>query len=458
VSLELFETKPPLTLLARFAWPSILSLLANALYNVVDRAFVGQLVGTEALTAVSVVFPLTLALLAVAIGLGSGTATVVSLALGKKDRDEAEGALGRSLGLGVVLSAALALVLIPTTDPLLRLLGTPAAIVAPARDFFLTTLWGMPFLTLSIGLGMAIRSQGRAKTSMVTGLVGIGLNIVFCALFVGVWGWGLAGSAWATVGAQVLGALVTLGFYFTPLSHLRLRASKVGLGGPLTGRIVAYGAPGFLFQAISVVLMFVLNARVQAFGAEKALAAVGVINTLGGLFFMPVVGLVQGAVPLFGYYQGAGRPELNRRVFFWTLGLGTAFFTLCTLAVELAPDLLLSVFTRDLELRAFCLEPLRVFLILTPLAAFQVLPPNYFQALGKPGPALVISLIRPALLVAAVVVLPMFWGFGGFLAAGPVSDAAGVLAALAFLLTEKSLRRAPGPSTPSVDSQVESRP
>jgi len=446
MSLSLFETRPPLALLARFAWPSILSLLASALYNVVDRAFVGQLVGTEALTAVSVVFPLTIAVLAVALGLGSGAASLISLALGKKDTDEAEAVLGQALVQSLVVAAVTVVLLLVATEPLLRLLATPEAIVRPARDFFWITLIGVPFLTVSLGVGMAIRSQGRAKTSMVTGLVGIVFNIVLCALFVGAWGWGLMGSAWATVLAQIVGAAVTLGFYFTPLSHLKFRRRHLVPRRALAGKIAALGAPTFLFQAISVVLMFVLNARVQEFGAEKALAAVGIINTLSGLFFMPVVGLVQGAVPLFGYYQGAGKSHLNRKVFFWVLGLSTLFFAGCTVLVELFPSLLLSIFTRDPALLAFCVEPLRVFLFLTPLAALHVLPPNYFQAMGRPAPALVISLGRPAVLVVLVLVLPSLWGFGGFLATGPLSDGVGVALSLGFLAGEKTLKKALPPA------------
>jgi putative MATE family efflux protein len=454
MSLDLFETEPPLKLLGRFAWPAIVSLMANALYNVVDRAFVGQLVGTEALTAVSVVFPLMIAVFAVALGIGSGTATLVSLALGRKDTNEAEAALTQTLGLSLAASLVVAGVLVWGTEPLLRLLATPESVVKPATEFFLVTLGGLPFLTVSIGVGNAIRSQGRAKTAMFTGLLGIVLNTILCALFVGLWGWGLMGSAWATVLAQAAGAVVTVGFYFTRLSSLRFRWKHVPPQGELLRRIVVLGLPSFLLEAIFVVVMFVLNARVQEFGAEKALASVGIINTISGLFFMPAIGLVQGAVPLFGYYQGAGKADLNRQVFLWVLVICTVFFTACTVVIEVFPEVLVGIFTRDPVLIGFCLDPLRVFLAVTPLAALFVLPASYFQAIGRPVPALVISLVRPAALVALVIVVPHFWGFWGFLSTGPISDGLGVLVALGYLAADTSLRR----KVPSVDSEGQRKP
>lgn len=454
MSLELFETKRPAQLLARFAWPSIVSLVAGSMYTVVDRAFVGQFVGTEALSAATVVFPLAIAVFAVAAAIGGGTSTLVSLALGKKDRSEAEAALGQATVLSIVSSLVTAALMVAVTEPVLLVLSTPQAIVAPARDFFLTTLWGLPFLTLAVGLGHAIRSQGRAKTSMVTGLIGIVVNIVLCVFFVGFWGWGLIGSAWATVIAQIVSAAVTLGFYFTPLTHLRLRVRLVIPRPALVGRILTLGLPSFLFEAIFVLVMFVLNARVQEFGAEFALAAVGIINTLSALFFMPVFGLIQGAVPLFGYYQGAGRASLNRRVFWGIHGVSTLFLSACTLVIEVFPEALLAIFTSDARLVSFCVEPLRVFLALTPLAALPLLAGSYFQAIGRPGPALVVAMVRPVLLVGLVLVLPEYWGFHGFLATGPLSDAGGIAAAALLVVLDPSLLR----RTPSVDLKPESRP
>ncbi len=436
MSLSLFETKSPLSLLGRFAWPAIVSLLANALYNVVDRAFVGHLVGTEALAAVSVVFPFSLLTLGFGLALGAGASTLVSLSLGKKDPAQANRVLGQVLVLVGGLSAVLVLVFLPTVEPLLRALGTPSDVVRPARDFFFTSLWGLPFQLLSMGLGMPIRSQGRAKTSMFLGLVGIGLNTVFCTLFVDVWG--LQGSAWATVLAQLISGVLALTFYFTPLSSLRPTA--VVPNPALMARLASLGAPSLLFQIINVGLMFLLNLRVQQFGGENAIAAVGIVNSLSGLFFMPILGLVQGALPLFGYNQGAGRTDRNRVPFRWVLGLGTAFFSACTVVVEFFPRVLLSIFTQDEHLVAFAIEPLRVFLLLTPLATLQFLPSHYFQAVGRPKPAIVLSLIRPAALFALVLVLPLFWGFSGFLAAGPLSDAAGIAAATALVLGERTLK------------------
>lgn len=451
MSLSLFETAKPTSLLLRFAWPSILSLVAGSMYTVVDRAFVGHFVGTEALSAATVVFPLAIAVFAVAAAIGGGTATLVSLALGRKDTEEAERALAQAVVLSLVASVLAAGATAWATEPLLRLLETPEGIVAPARDFFLTTLWGLPFLTLSVGVGNAIRSQGRAKTAMVTGLVGIVMNTVLCALFVGVAGWGLIGSAWATVVAQVVAAVVTLGFYFTRLSHLRLRRRHLVPQPALMGRVLTLGLPSFVFEAIFVLVMFVLNARVQEFGAVKALAAVGVINTLSGLFFMPVFGLIQGAAPIFGYFQGAGRSRENRGVFWGVLGASTVFLTVCTVFLEVFPKTLLAIFTSDPELIEFCIVPLQVFLALTPLAALPMLAGTYFQSVGRPGAALVVSLVRPVFLVLLALILPAYWGFDGFLASGPLSDGVGILTAAALVALEHNLR-------PSVDSRRRLRP
>ncbi|HTH13298.1 MAG TPA: MATE family efflux transporter [Spirochaetia bacterium] len=454
MSLELFETEPPVRLLARFAWPSILMLLANGLYNVVDRAFVGQLVGTQALTAVTVVFPLSIAILALGLGVGQGVASQVSLSLGAKNLDEAEGALGLGVTLALGTSGVLALVLGPFTEPLLRLMGTPEAVVLPARNFFWVTLAGMPFLTVSMGVGMAIRSQGRAKSALVTGLVGITANVVFCWLFIGVWGWGLQGSAWASVAAQFLGALVTVGWYFTPLTRLRLRIATLWPGTALTRRVAQLGVPTMTGNLVGMVLMIIFNVQVQGYGGTNGLALVGVINTLANLFFLPAYGLVNGAVPLFGYYQGAEKAFENRHLFQRVLTVMTVFFVLCTALVELWPEALLGIFSHDPALLAFGLQPLRVFLALMALGALQVLPGAYFQAIGKPASSTVLSLCRPVTLGVLVLILPAFWGFNGFLASGPLSDAVGIAVAVGSLAADRSLRSV----RPSVDSKLESVP
>lgn len=445
--MELFDRTPPGRLLVRLAWPSILGLVANGLYNVVDRIFVGQWVGTEALTAVTVVFPLSIVLFALGNAVGQGVASLVSLRLGAQDTPGAEGALGQGVVLTVVVSALGAGLLAPLTGPLLAWTGTPASVVEPARQFFLVTLIGFPFLTLSLALGTAIKNQGRAKSSLVIGLVGIVANVGLCAWFVTGLGWGLLGSAWASTLGQALGALVTVGFYFSRLSTLGLRRRFLVWAPQEARRIAALGIPTLAANLVAVVLMVVLNLRVEGFGGTEALATVGVINTLMNLAYLPAWGLLNGAVALFGYNHGAGRMEANRRLLWGLQGALTAWFTVCTLAIELGARPLLSLFSTDQGFLSFALEPLRTFLLLTWLGTFQVLPESYFQATGRPAMATVLALARPVTLVVFVGIFPVFWGFGGFLAAGPVSD--GVTAVVAALALVPVLRA----RAASVDSQ-----
>lgn len=446
--MELFETTPPGRLLWRFAWPSILSLLANGLYNVVDRAFVGQLVGTDALTAVSVVFPLSIAILAGGLLVGQGVAAQMSLSLGAKNQPEAEGALGLGVSLSVVTSILLAVLLVPSAEPLLRLMGTPESVVKPSLEFFGITLIGMPFLVLSMGVGIPIRSQGRAKTALVTGLVGIVANVVFCWLFIAVFGWGLNGSAWASTAAQALGALVSVGFYFTPLKRVALRLSALWPGRTLAGKVLGLGIPSMAGNLIGLVLMVILNIQVQAYGAGKALAVVGVINTLGNLVFLPAWGLMNGAGPIFGYNAGARRTGGNRRMFWVVTALLTAYFSAWTLVLELWPRALLGIFSHDADLVNFGQRPIQVFMAMLGFAAFQVVGPGYFQAVGHGGVATAINLIRPAALAVLVVVLPMVWGFDGFLASGPVADGLTLAVTTAFVLRERPLVTASFGGTP----------
>jgi len=445
--MELFDRTPMGRLLVKLAWPSILGLVANGLYNVIDRIFVGQWVGTEALTAVTVVFPLSIVLFALGNAVGQGVASLVSLRLGAQDTRGAEAALGQGVVLTVAVSVLGAGILAPLAGPLLEWTGTPAVVLGPAREFFLITLVGFPFLTLSLALGTAIKNQGRAKSSLVVGLVGIVANVVLCAWFVAGLGWGLVGSAWASTLAQALGALVTLAFYFSPLSALRLRRQHLAWVPADSQKVAAFGTPTLAANLVSVVLMVVLNVRVEGFGGTEALATVGVINTLMNLAYLPAWGLINGAVALFGYYEGAGRPEANRRLVWVLLGVLTAWFGACTVAIEWGAKPLLALFSADEAFLSFALEPLRVFLILTWTGALQVLPSSYFQAVGRPGLATALALARPVTLVAFVLIFPEFWGFDGFLAAGPVSD--GVTAVVSVLALVLLL--APRPS--SVDSK-----
>jgi putative MATE family efflux protein len=411
-------------LLLRFSLPAIVGMLVNALYNVVDRIFIGLGVGPLGIAGATVGFPVMIVQMAFGMLIGMGGTALVSIRLGEKKKEEAERILGNAFSLLVLVSLLLMAAGLAWLRPLLALFGASPAILAQGHDYLSVILAGSVFMGVGFGLNGFIRAEGNPRTAMLTMLIGAVLNTLLDPLFIFVFRMGVRGAAIATVISQAVSAAWVLAYFLGGRSLLRLRLANLAIRRQTAMAIATLGFAPFAMQLAASLLNAILTRQLQRYGGDLAIAVMGIFFSLNMLIFMPVFGINQGAQPLIGYNHGARLYGRVRQ----TLGLAVAAATAVMLAgfavVELFPSFLLGLFSRDSAgLLAIGVPALRICMAALPIVGFQVVAATYFQAVGRPRESMLLMLSRQVLLlIPAILVLPRFWGLHGIYYAVPLSD------------------------------------
>ena len=429
-------TEPIGRLLLRFSIPAVTGMLVSGTYAVVDRVFIGRAVGEMALGGLSLVMPLMTVSLAFAMLFGIGAANMISMRLGQGRKREAENALAHCffllLGTGVLMTV-LGIVFL---DPILSLLGAPegSAALGYARGYFRVILFASVFSLLAFGFSHCTRAQGFPVVTMIALLIGAILNIVFDALFILVFDWGVAGAGWATVVAQGVSMVWILKFSMgkKAVVRLNLRAFRPSLA--IVAQIASFGSAHFLFQISMSGVQLLYNLSMGWYGAaalgianggDIALAGQNIVGVVHMLIFMPIFGINQGAQPLLGYNYGAGKFDRVFRTYMLAVAVATVICTLGFAVIMLFPVRLVGMFVSgaDPALMYFAPRAMRIMSILLPTAGFTVVSTTFFVVTGRPKMSILLSLLRQCLiLVPLVFIFGRVWGLWGVIAAGPVAD------------------------------------
>jgi putative MATE family efflux protein len=438
---ERLGTERVLPLLVRFSIPAIVGMLVQALYNVVDRIFVGNGVGPLGLAGLSVVFPIMLVQMAFVMLVGLGSTALISIRLGEGRREEAEKIMSNALGLLIIIALVGTTAGILFLDPVLRLLGASEAVLPYARDYLSIILYGAIFQAVSFGLNHMIRAQGSPKIAMATMLIGAITNTILDPIFIFGFGWGVKGAATATIISQAVSAVWVLSYFLRGKSQLRLNLRgiyRIELSNVL--QIASIGFAPFAMQLASSVQNLILNQSLLRHGGDLAISAMSIVFSINTLVLMPIFGINQGAQPILGYNYGAKQYQRVREAFLYAAVAATFVVTLGFLATRLFPVQLVSLFGKeDAELMDLGLRAVRTVTIFMPIVGFQIVGANFFQALGKPRKAAVLSLSRQILLlIPLVLVLPRFLGLQGVFWAYPGADAGATV--LTAILVGRELR------------------
>ena len=411
-------------LLLKFSIPAVIGMLVNALYNIVDRIFIGRTVGEPGIAGIAIGFPLMLVLMAFGMLIGIGATSLVSIRLGEKKKDEAEVILGNSMMLLIGIAVVLTSVGLLFLDPLLRLSGASQTILPYARDYMSIILFGVIFQNIGFGMNNFIRAEGNPKIAMYTMLIGAILNIILDAVFVLVFGWGVKGAALATILSQAVSAGWVLYYFLGGKSLLKIHIRNLKLQLPIVTKIVAIGSAPFAMQMVASVLGIIINNSLKIYGGDVAIAGMGIINSIAMLILMPIFGINQGAQPIIGYNYGAEKFDRVKHALKLAVIAATVVVTVGFIVTQLFTRQIISVFIKDeIQLIEFSTHALRVFLIFLPIIGFQMVSANYFQAVGKPKQAIFLSLSRQFIfLIPALLILPIFFKLEGILIAGPVAD------------------------------------
>ena len=430
-------------LLLQFSIPAITGMLVNALYNVVDRIFVGQGVNEIALGGLSLVLPLMTIGMAFAMLFGIGAANMISMRLGQGRRQEAENALNHCFFLLIIISLVMTNIGLWFMDPILSLMGAAedSEALKYAEDYFRIILYGMVFFMVSFGLSHCTRAQGFPNVTMIGMILGAVLNTILDPIFIFAFHWGVKGAAWATIISQLFSAVYILSFIMSKKAVVRLRPRFFKPEPDVIWQIMAFGSAQFLLQFLMSAVQLLNNISVGwygtaalgvANGGDVALSGMNINGSILMLILMPVFGINQGAQPILGFNYGA---KLFRRVLRAYLGAIAAATLICVFGfavVQIFAVQLVRVFAPDgsSALMQFAPRAMRIMMLLLPLAGFQVVSTNLFVVTGRPKISIFLSMLRQCIaLIPCILIFGKFWGLWGVVAAAPVADG------FSFLLT-----------------------
>ena len=426
-------------LILRYSTPSIVSTVVDAAYNLIDRIFVGRACGEEALAAVTVCFSPTLFFLAFAMTVGHGSATMVSIMLGEKRRDAAEAYLGQAAFLFLAFSALLVAVVVPNMEAVLRFFGATEKILPMASQYYTILVCGIVFEKISYGLGNLIRAEGRPAFAMSVILTGGIVNVVLDYVFLFHFGWGVRGAAAATVIAQACASVMVVHFYFfSGRNYLKLRLKNVRVRMDALRNMLAAGSPSFVIQMLAAfsTMLFVMQAR--NFGAEGAIAIIGVSSSVNVFLYLPVVGLSMGAQPIFGYNWGARNFSRVREAFVNILMLSTGICVVGFAFVEIFAGEIFSLFLGgDSPLMSMGERAMRILACMFPLIGANIVTSGYFQATKRPKFSIFVTTLRQLIFLAPLLFcLPHIVGLDGVWASFPIADFAAFTLTFAFIIRE----------------------
>lgn len=445
-------TLPVGRLLFEFGIPAVASTVLAALYNIIDSVFLGQAMGEIGLAATTVATPIMTIMMAIAVIAGAGGNALGAILLGEGRHDRAEQTLGNTMFLMIAFAVPVAFVATFCLDPILILVGASDVTLPYARSFVQIISYGFILNNIAYGVSNFMRTCGAPWQALGVSLVGTVVCIVLNALFVLGFGWGVVGSASATILGQVASSVWVL-WYFTlnSKSPLHLRKRYLKPDGKLCLRILSLGLAPFALQAAASVtqvagnyMMATLGAA-DAIGMDGALASIGVIMKVIMFAVFPVVGIATAAQPILGFNIGARKYDRVKRCLFDAVIAATAVLLCFFAIIHLWPHQLIGLFGVEEKLMDFSTVALQIMSIFMPITSLQMIGGNYFQATGQPMKAAVLSLTRQIIFLLPLyflmphilpAIVPSVSPLMSFCFAFPVADILSVVTCTIFLLIE----------------------
>lgn len=417
-------------LLWQFSIPAIIGMVVNALYNVVDRIYIGHApgLGANGLAGITIGFPIMIILLSIGILFGVGGATLFSMKLGEGKTKEAELALGNAFSLLIISGLLFMLLGHIFLSPVLSAFGASEKILPFAMSYMRIIFSGAVFQIVSIGLNNFLRADGQPKLAMITMFMGAGVNIILDPVFIYVLDMGMAGAALATILSQFISMVWILSYFLSKRSHHQIQVKNMPIKLSIATRIMALGMPNFLLQLGNSVLNVVLNMTLLSYGGDIAVSGMGIVNSIQTILLMPITGLVQGAQPIVSFNFGAKKFQRVRETQKYAITIATIIVLLGWLATRFMPEQLVRLFNNEPELLAFGAKALQTWFLFLPVIGFQIVASNFFQATGRTRSAIFLTLTRQIiLLIPAILLFSQTWGMDGLLHAAPFADACAAL-------------------------------
>ena len=438
-------------LLAQLAVPAVVAQVINLLYNIVDRIYIGHMpeVGADALTGVGLFLPILMLINAFAMLCGAGGAPRAAIAMGRKDNDTAEKIVGNCFSLLLIFAVILTAVFYVTAPALLRFFGASDVTLPYALSYARIYILGSVCVLVVMGMNPFITTQGFAKISMMTTVIGAVINIILDPIFIFVLDMGVRGAALATVLSQGVGALWISRFLTGKQTALRLKRDNMKLQGHIIGPCLALGISTFVMLSTESLLSMSFTSSLAKYGGDLAVGAMTIITSVSQLVTMPLNGICQGAQPIVSFNFGAGHDDRVKKTFRLELIICAVYAITFWAFLMVVPTAFASIFNNDPELVSYTGWAIRIYMAGIFAMGFQLVCQQSFMALGQAKVSLLLACLRKiVLLIPLIFILPAFLEnkvFAVFLAE-PVSDiVAATVTVTVFMLQFKKIL-ANGPS------------
>ncbi len=435
-------------LVLKYSIPTIIGMLLNALYNVVDRFWVGRIpsVGDAALTGVGLSMPIMTVMMGCSQLAGLGAASCISIELGKGNKINAEKILGNCFTYIVAINIVFTLITLLNIEPLLMLFGATESTLGFASPYLTVIIAGSFFSMVSFALNHPIRATGNPKRFAMTQVVGAVVNIILDPIFIMGLNMGIVGAAYATVIAQFVSFLLVMSYYYTGTPVLRIKLKNMIPSLKTIIQISKIGASPFAMQIMaSITALFSFNALKQygllELGSDYiAIGAMTIVQSLTVFILMPIFGINQGTQPIIGYNYGAKNYERVKEAYKWSVIYSLAICIFGYIVIEAFAPFLVSLFNdKDIMVQTGA-KGLRIVMIVLPFVGFQIPTANFFQAVGSAAKSIFLSLLRQFfLLIPLFIFLPKVLGLTGVWLAYPVSDTISTVITAIFIYLEFKL-------------------
>ncbi len=441
-------TAPIKSLLFKQAMPAAVGFMVMSLNMVVDTFFVGQYIpnGDLAIGAISVVFPISFLFSSIGMSIGIGGGSIVSRSLGANNKEKAFLAFNNQISLTLFLAFLVIAIGVLYQTPLLDLFGAKGKIMDYAQTYFSIVLIGIPFLAISMMANNNLRAEGKANIAMVVLLIPSIVNIILDYVFIYVMDYGMEGAGWATTISYIGCAGYIFYFYLAGKGELKVIPEQFKLKKEIVSETLKLGSVNLVRQGTLSVLAIVLNTSLFKYGnlcemgGETAISVYGLASRLAMFAFFPLIGIAQGFMPIAGYNYGAKNYARLKEVINVALIYGFIIAGVICLLLVYGASWIPTLFTQDKNLILYSPDAIFWLFVTSPVVAFTLISPSYYQAIGKATPALLLTLTKQGLfLIPLVIILPMHYGIDGIWYSFPISDV--ISAIFCYYFLRRSMNR-----------------
>ena len=414
-------------LLLKLSVPAIMAQLVNVLYNIVDRAYIGNIpeTGAQAIAGLGITMPIIVLIMAFSSLVGMGGAPLASMRLGAKDDEGAQRILNNCFAMVLGVAVVLTILCEALAVPLLRAFGASAATLPFALEYLRIYAAGTVFVMITLGMNSFINCQGFSSVGMWTVIIGAALNIALDPLFIFVLDMGVRGAALATILSQGVSCLWVLLFLTGKKTRIRLKPAMMKPRRDIVGRVLGLGVSPFVMQSTESLVQIVINTGLARYSGDLAVASMTIISSVMMVLNMPLQGLGQGAQPIISYNFGAKNIDRVRRTFRLLITITLSFSTLMCLLVELVPGVFIRIFSSDAELVGLTCRVIRIFIAGFFAMGAQFAVQQTFLSVGQAKASVFIAMLRKVvLLIPLALILPRLFGMGalGIYIAEPIAD------------------------------------